>query len=175
MTNGCFDGGLHAGHHNLLRYCRTLAGINGKVIVCIDTDEKVKKDKGHLRPLFNVDEREYHLRSLIDYWVCDSTRKDPITSRHMVDQVLRFNSNEELYNHIKSVRPDFLVKDSRWRGNVVGEDLTTVRLYDPFPDVSLTKILNRHLTINVRLGGSGTLDLVDTVDLQRVDPFSIPE
>ena len=41
-TNGCFDI-LHRGHLELFRYARSLGD---ELIVGIDTDEKVKKDKG---------------------------------------------------------------------------------------------------------------------------------
>ena len=44
-TNGCFDV-LHRGHIELFRFCKLLAGSDGEVIVGIDSDKKVKKDKG---------------------------------------------------------------------------------------------------------------------------------
>ena len=45
-TNGCFDV-LHRGHLELFKFCKILAGSDGKVIVGIDSDKKVKKDTSY--------------------------------------------------------------------------------------------------------------------------------
>ena len=43
-TGGTFDL-FHSGHVNLLKKCKEVAGINGKVIVSLNTDEFIKKAK----------------------------------------------------------------------------------------------------------------------------------
>ena len=47
FTNGCFDI-LHQGHYALFKYCRDLAGEDGKVVLGIDTDERIKANKGEV-------------------------------------------------------------------------------------------------------------------------------
>ncbi len=134
FTNGCFDGGLHVGHFNLLTKCRNLAGTLGKVIVAIDGDKKVRADKGKTRPLYIEKEREAYLKACIypynglDY--------------KMIDDVLFFDTNEELYELIKRVDPDIIVKGSDWKGNVIGSDLAEVIHVELYP-ISVTKTEQR--------------------------------
>jgi D-beta-D-heptose 7-phosphate kinase/D-beta-D-heptose 1-phosphate adenosyltransferase len=63
FCNGCFDV-LHVGHINLLLLCRKWAGVDGQVIVGLDSDEKVRKDKGNNRPIFSQQERYDALMAL---------------------------------------------------------------------------------------------------------------
>lgn len=116
--------------------CRSLAGKLGKVIVAIDGDIKVKADKGHKRPIYTEKERESYLKA-IEY-ACDSLLYK------LIDDVLFFNTNDELYSLIKRVKPDMIVKGSDWKGNVVGSDLAEVVLVDLYP-ISFTKTEQRIL------------------------------
>lgn len=111
FTNGCFDV-LHVGHFNLLSYCRQIVGDEGKVMVALDSDEKIKNDKGNDRPFFSFEERKQSLLSLMGS-----------SSIHLVDEVFSFNSNQELYELIKTINPNLLIKGADWDGNVVGSDL----------------------------------------------------
>ena len=52
-TNGCFDV-LHRGHIELFKYAKSLGK---ELIVGVDTDEKVKKDKGKNRPINCLNDR----------------------------------------------------------------------------------------------------------------------
>lgn len=61
MTLGTFDL-FHAGHVNLLRRCRDLAGHGGRVIVGLNTDDFVERYKG-FRPAVAYDNREAVLRA----------------------------------------------------------------------------------------------------------------
>jgi cytidyltransferase-like protein len=86
-VNGCFDV-LHIGHIELLRYAATF----GSVRVGIDTDERVKKLKGEGRPFNTTAERVSFLREL-----------------RSVNEVVWYDSEEELEQQIKSYRPDYLI------------------------------------------------------------------
>ena len=51
-VNGCFDI-LHRGHIELFEYAKTLGA---RLVVGIDSDEKVKIDKGESRPYNNQED-----------------------------------------------------------------------------------------------------------------------
>ena len=87
FTNGCFDI-LHRGHLELLRYCKTL----GSVIVGLNSDESVKRNKGQDRPVNCQEDRKFLLESLV-----------------FVDQVIIFEEDTP-YNLVKSLSPDVIVK-----------------------------------------------------------------
>ena len=74
FTNGCFDL-LHVGHFKLLTFCRELAGPKGYVIVAIDTDSKVSKDKGEFRPF-----QDSETRRIAPSDPMTATRKNPATN-----------------------------------------------------------------------------------------------
>ena len=59
-TNGCFDV-LHRGHIELFRYARSLGD---ELIVGIDTDAKVKKDKDNKI----VEGDPNKIKTVIDHW-----------------------------------------------------------------------------------------------------------
>ena len=134
FTNGCFDI-IHPGHFNLLSYCRKLAGDCGEVIVALDSDEKVKKDKGQSSPIFSFKERHNALLSL-----CDDTY---YFNGPVVDEIYQFSTNEELHELIKKIKPDIIVKGTDWKDNVVGSDLAKVEHFIIYPQFSTTKIINR--------------------------------
>ena len=60
FTNGCFDL-LHAGHVRLLAEARALGDF---LIVCINSDESIRRLKGPARPILREDERAQVLGSL---------------------------------------------------------------------------------------------------------------
>ena len=74
-TNGCFDV-LHRGHFEMLKYAKSLGDI---VMVGIDSDKKVKKDKGFDRPFNSAEDRKFALESI-----------------KYVDKVLIFKSREHI-------------------------------------------------------------------------------
>src|SRR4051812_2134643 len=63
-TAGTFDL-FHAGHANLLRRCRWLAGEDGEVVVILNLDEFVEAYKGR-RPVVAYQDRAAVLRALRD-------------------------------------------------------------------------------------------------------------
>lgn len=122
FVNGCFDV-LHRGHLELFNYARSLGDY---LIVAIDTDEKVRYDKGPLRPVNNLKDRKYFLSCL-----------------ESVDEVLHFSSARELEDLIKSLTPDIMVVGSDWRDKtVVGAQYAKeVKFFERIDGYSTTKII----------------------------------
>ena len=123
-TNGCFDI-LHRGHIELFKYAKSLGD---NLIVGLDSDKKVKLDKGQDRPINCVEDRKYILESI----------------RH-IDKVLIFESTKELENLIKSTKPDIMVIGSDWKDRtVIGQQYTTKLLFfDRIGNYSTTDILKQ--------------------------------
>ena len=125
-TNGCFDI-IHRGHIELFKFCKNLAGSDGEVIIGLDSDEKVKKDKGNDRPINSLDDRMTILRSII-----------------FIDKVIPFDTAEELEQTIKWIKPHIMVIGSDWKGKeVIGEKWAEkLMFFNRIGDYSTTKILN---------------------------------
>lgn len=99
FTNGCFDI-IHYGHVKYLERCKRLGDI---LIVGLNSDKSVKKNKGAKRPIMCEKERAYILSSL--QWV---------------DYVTIFDEKTP-YRLIRIIKPDILVKGGDWRKkNIVG-------------------------------------------------------
>ena len=121
FINGCFDI-LHRGHIELFKYGRELGD---KVIVAIDSDEKVRKDKGHGRPINNLKDRQFFLSRLKD-----------------VDEILDFSSREELENLVKQISPDIMIVGSDWRGKIIvgAQYAKEVKFFERINGYSTTKM-----------------------------------
>tara|TARA_R100001126_G_C4746481_1_gene110928 strand:- start:102 stop:494 length:393 start_codon:yes stop_codon:yes gene_type:complete len=121
-TNGCFDI-LHVGHIELFKFAKQQGS---KLYVGIDSDEKIKKDKGLNRP-FNTLLDRINLLLAIKY----------------IDKVIPFNSTEELETNIKHISPDVMVIGEDWRGKtVIGRQYAKeLKFFNRIPGYSTTKIL----------------------------------
>ena len=121
-TNGCFDV-LHRGHIELFKFAKSQGN---HLVVGLDSDEKVKRDKGSDRP-FNTFE----------------DRKEVLLSIRYIDDVWYFDSRNGLVELIKKYQPDVMVIGSDWKGrDVVGEELVDkVKFFDRVGDYSTTEIL----------------------------------
>ena len=124
-TNGCFDI-LHRGHIELFQYAKSLGD---ELIVGIDSDEKVKKDKGEDRPINSLDDRAIILQSI-----------------KYIDRVIEFDSTDELEWLIKDIKPDVMVIGSDWKGKkVVGEEYAgKVDFFDRIEGYSTTDIIGNN-------------------------------
>lgn len=127
FANGCFDT-FHAGHYCFLHYCWMQAEYkNAKLIVAIDSDKKIKKDKGEHRPYFDQWEREKQIL------YCFPEAEIEI-----------FDTNKELEAIIEKYRPELLIKSRQWEGKVVGEKYAKCVIFneDKVP-ISTTEIEKR--------------------------------
>lgn len=98
FVNGTFDL-IHPGHIHLLNYAKSLGDF---LYVAIDTDERVREKKGPFRPIYNLEERIFHLQNF-----------------KSVDSVLTFSSDEQLEGLVKIIQPDIMVVGSDWKDKSV--------------------------------------------------------
>lgn len=124
VVNGTFDI-LHRGHIELLEYAKTLGD---HLLVCIDTDERVRELKGSSRPVNNQNDRKYMLESL-----------------KCVDLVATFSSEQELEQILAQYQPDIMVKGSDYQGRpIVGAELCKqIIFYERVPNYSTTQTIQR--------------------------------
>jgi D-beta-D-heptose 7-phosphate kinase/D-beta-D-heptose 1-phosphate adenosyltransferase len=128
IVNGTFDI-LHPGHVSMLNTARSLGDY---LVVCIDTDRRVKELKGQSRPINDQIFRKVMLQNL-----------------KAVDIVEFFDSQEELIKLFELYKPDIMVKGSDWKGkSIVAEKyVKQIHWYDRIEEYSTTKtiqdIINR--------------------------------
>lgn len=70
IVNGAFDL-LHTGHMKLIFAARNHAGPKGCVVVCLDSDEKVRSHKGLDRPILKWHERAAALAYMPVDYLCE--------------------------------------------------------------------------------------------------------
>jgi rfaE bifunctional protein nucleotidyltransferase chain/domain len=121
IVNGTFDL-LHVGHIELLEYAKSLGD---QLLVCIDSDSRVKQLKGESRPINTQDDRIKMLNAL-----------------RCVDMVWVFDTKEKLIEQIELYQPDIMVKGSDYKGrSVVGEALCNQVIYYDRTEHSTTKTI----------------------------------
>jgi D-beta-D-heptose 7-phosphate kinase/D-beta-D-heptose 1-phosphate adenosyltransferase len=130
FTNGCFDI-LHLGHATYLAWARAQGDA---LVVAINTDASVRRNKGPKRPIVGQDDRAALLLAL-----------------RCVDYVILFDEDTP-ERVIAAIVPDVLVKGRDWAGNVVGSDIVEaaggeVRLADLVAGRSTTGIIERVLDV----------------------------
>ena len=125
--NGTFDV-LHAGHIELFRQAKKLAGPSGRVIVGTDSDERVRELKGPTRPINNLIDRVDFLRAI-----------------KYIDGVITFSSEDELKARIKQFSPDILLIGDDYIGKpIVGAQYAKEIIYFPrYGGLSSSGIINR--------------------------------
>ena len=124
FTNGCFDI-LHLGHVTYLSWARSQGDL---LVVGLNSDASVRRNKGPLRPI-----------------VCEQDRAALLLALRCVDYVCIFDEVTPL-RLITELVPDILVKGRDWAGNVVGSDVVEaaggcVRLADLVANHSSTGII----------------------------------
>lgn len=123
FTNGVFDA-FHAGHVKMLQYASSLGD---RLIVALDTDDKVRRDKGIGRPRHKLQDRMEVVKMIKG-----------------VSEVISFSSKEELEALINMYRPDVLVVGGDWEGKeIVGSKYAKeVKFFDREGGLSSSNILN---------------------------------
>jgi len=123
-VNGCFDI-LHPGHIELFKVAKSLGD---RLIVGVDEDVKVKKDKGFDRPINTL-----------------SFRKTMLESIKYIDLVLPFGTKQELEQLIELYSPDILLVGGDWRnGNVVGKEYAKqVKFFNRIGNYSTTNLISK--------------------------------
>lgn len=127
LTNGVFDI-LHKGHIELLKFAHSQGT---KLIVAIDSDRRVKQLKGDNRPVNTQEDR----------------RKVLETNRY-VDEVIIFDSTEELQEFYQTLSPDVIVKGSEWTADEVRTrdcipESIQVKVYPLVGDYSTTNTMQK--------------------------------
>jgi len=102
FTNGCFDI-LHVGH---VRYLQKAKKLGDVLILGLNTDSSVKKNKGDSRPINNENDRAEVLLAL-----------------QSVDYIIKFDE-ETPYNLINKIKPHIITKGGDYKPeDVVGKDI----------------------------------------------------
>ena len=125
--NGCYDL-LHPGHIALFAAAKSLAGTEGRLIVGLDSDAKIARDKGPSRPINTFADRKALLEAI-----------------KYIDLVLGFDTREELEELIQFYRPDILVDGGDWRDHEgVGREFAKeTRFFNRVGGYSSSKIIRR--------------------------------
>jgi D-beta-D-heptose 7-phosphate kinase/D-beta-D-heptose 1-phosphate adenosyltransferase len=123
FTNGCFDI-LHIGHVKYLEKAKELGDV---LILGLNTDNSVRRNKGEDRPVNKEDDRAAVLSGLAS-----------------VDYIILFDDDTP-FSLIEKIRPDYLVKGGDYRvEDVVGKEFADeVVLIDFVEGYSTSKIITR--------------------------------
>jgi D-beta-D-heptose 7-phosphate kinase/D-beta-D-heptose 1-phosphate adenosyltransferase len=120
--NGCFDI-LHYGHFRMINYA---ASIGGKLVIGIDSDNRIKRMKGDDRPFHNEEQRRFNLMNL-----------------NGVYNVVVFDTDEQLRDLIFGYHPNIFVIGSEYKDKYIigGNHSDTIHYFDKIEGFSTTKIL----------------------------------
>lgn len=123
LVTGAFDI-VHVGHIRLLEYARQFT--TSKLIVMIDTDERIRETKGHGRP-FN----------------CFQDREEFLLSLKNVDYVMSISNDDDIVQSCKQYRPIRIVGGD-WKDKlIVGKEwCKEIKYFNRIKDYSTTRILN---------------------------------
>jgi cytidyltransferase-like protein len=129
--NGTFDV-LHMGHIKLFQKahevaCEEFRSFSWKIVVGVDTDERIREKKGPSRPINNLKNRMEFLEAI-----------------RWVDEVYAFASDDELRNLIKSHAPQFMIIGDDYRNKpIIGSEYIDEIIYSPrYEGLSSSQIIN---------------------------------
>jgi rfaE bifunctional protein nucleotidyltransferase chain/domain len=129
--NGTFDV-LHMGHIKLFEKAHEIAcdefpAFSWEIVVGIDTDERIRKNKGNERPVNNLSDRMEFLRAI-----------------RYVDKVHSFNSDEQLSDLVELYLPKFMVIGEDYKNKkIIGSEYIDKIVYVPrYGGLSSSNIIN---------------------------------
>ena len=124
-VNGCFDV-IHRGHVELFKFAKNKGHC---LVVGIDSDRRVKSNKGHNRPFNNQEDRKFLLESI-----------------RYIDKVVVFDNDHELETLISLHNIDLLIVGSDWKDKrVIGAEYAKdIFFFDRIGDYSTTNILENN-------------------------------
>jgi D-beta-D-heptose 7-phosphate kinase/D-beta-D-heptose 1-phosphate adenosyltransferase len=122
FVNGCFDI-LHRGHIELFNFAKSHGDF---LYIGIDSDERVKFLKGQSRPINSQEDRKFLLENI-----------------KPIDKVFIFNTEEDLIDLVKSIKPDIMVVGSDYKNKKVigGEYAKQLLFFERIDEYSTTKII----------------------------------
>ena len=121
-TNGCFDI-LHIGHTRLLKYAKSLGD---QLTVGIDSDRRIQEIKGINRPING-----------------ENFRKEMLLSIRWVDNVVVFNSDQELETLIQQYSDKMIIGSDYRNKRVIGSQYSEVEFFNKIDDCSTTDTLTK--------------------------------
>lgn len=123
-VNGCFDI-LHRGHLELFKFAKSQGSF---LIVGIDSDKRVKSNKGTSRPINNQEDRKFFLECI-----------------KYIDKVVVFDNDYELETCVSLHNIDYLIVGSDYRDkDVIGSEYAKeVIFFDRIGNYSTTNILEK--------------------------------
>jgi len=123
-VNGCFDV-LHRGHIELFKFAKSFGK---RLIVGIDSDQRVREHKGESRPFNTEKDRKFLLEAI----------------KH-IDLVVIFESDKELSGIIETIKPDIMVVGSDWKGKKIvgGQYAKKIEYFERIDNYSTSQILER--------------------------------
>ena len=124
FTNGVFDI-IHRGHIELLEFCKKQGDY---LVVALDSDLRVKMNKGKERPINSQNDRKFVLESI-----------------KYVDRVVSFDSDEQLETLIKTMRPAIMVIGEEYKDKkIIGKEYVGEIVFFPkMEGFSSTNIINQ--------------------------------
>jgi D-beta-D-heptose 7-phosphate kinase/D-beta-D-heptose 1-phosphate adenosyltransferase len=125
-VNGTFDV-LHPGHIKLLQYAWQLGDY---VCVGLDTNERIRQNKGEKRPIHTLEHRVFAIRSI--KWV---------------DEVVTFGTDDELIKLMNAYKPNIHVIGGDYRDQqykIIGKGIAdNLVFFDRVWDYSSSRIVEQ--------------------------------
>lgn len=98
-----------------------------KLIVGIDSDKRIKSSKGESRPINNEQDRKFVLESI-----------------RFVDEVVVFDTSDQLADYIKNLNIATIVVGDDYKGRyVIGSEYANVVFFPKLPSISTSSILKK--------------------------------